>query len=402
MIKDLGLKRNNSFCGPPGANLGEILGIRKAKDDVASWFEKRKAYYFHKGRITIRYICELMDIKKGDEILVPAYNCGSEIDPLIKGGASVVPYRVDRSACIDMDDLCRRITGKTKAVYITHYFGFPQAAREIKRICQLRGLYLIEDCALSLFSRDGSEKLGTFGDVSLFSLTKSLPVPDGGILIINNPELKKGDWRREKAHDIEVLRRSLGLSKSNILRGLSKHVYTYHLYQLLFKILSARRKASYIAESQTPETRPDILPDMYYNEKLNNKSISGIAGRMLGTFSAEFIIKKRRENFLHLGALLEHLREVKPLFTSLPEGVCPLHFPVIVKNRDEIKAQLFARAVDAASFWRGYHRELPWDDFPDACYLKAHILALPIHHKLGENDMTYIAKNLIDLCQKNH
>ena len=75
------------------------------------------------------------------------------------------------------------MTTRTRALYIIHPFGWPQQLTEIDAWRRARALLLVEDCALSLFSRlaDGSP-IGTKGDASVFSLPKSLPMPDGGAI----------------------------------------------------------------------------------------------------------------------------------------------------------------------------------------------------------------------------
>jgi dTDP-4-amino-4,6-dideoxygalactose transaminase len=175
-----------NYCGPPGLNLKQILGIERQPRSVKSWFDSDTVYYIHTARTGIMHICTLLDLKKGCEVLVPAYNVGAELDPLIKNGIQVSLYRIDRSGVADIPDIISRITSKTRAIYATHYFGFPQKVDDIKLICDQYNLYLIEDCALSLFSKHGEKKIGSVGDVSIFSLTKTLPLPDGGVLIINN------------------------------------------------------------------------------------------------------------------------------------------------------------------------------------------------------------------------
>src|SRR4051812_21593756 len=66
------------------------------------------------GRAAILLAARLWQISEADEVLVPAYNCGSEISPLIATGARVSMYRVDSNAQIDFADLCKRITDRTR------------------------------------------------------------------------------------------------------------------------------------------------------------------------------------------------------------------------------------------------------------------------------------------------
>ncbi|UCH14341.1 MAG: aminotransferase class V-fold PLP-dependent enzyme, partial [Bacteroidales bacterium] len=188
-IKFFNSNKNQLYCGPPGLEI-KFFFTAIASDNTISWFDNRNVVYFHKARVAIRYACELLGIGAGDTILAPSYNCGSEIDPLYKSGAEVSLYRVDEAGQIDTGDLQKRINAKTRLIYVTHYFGFPHDLTIIKKICKENGILLLEDCALSLFSNyPDREKIGSAGDISVFSFTKTLPVPDGGVMVINNPIL---------------------------------------------------------------------------------------------------------------------------------------------------------------------------------------------------------------------
>ncbi len=380
------------FCGPPGASLFQALGLGTSSS-TTSWFDSPNFYYVHKGRTAIRYVCQLMNLQNGREVLAPSYNCGSEIDPLIKGGASVVLYRVDRSGLIDFDDLQGRITSNTKAIYVTHYFGFPQSIAPIKHLCEKKGLYLIEDCALSLFSCDGNVPLGRSGDISVFSLTKTLPVPDGGVLAINNSELKMKSWNLKAPNPATIFRGILPQLKSNILRWSSNNFFFHPLYLALFNILKKKSSAPGMTENEC--INPDILPTMYYNEQLSNRVISSVSMRMLATFNPDYIISRRRNNFSLLLSLFSACDKIEPLFKKLPEGVCPLNFPIIVRDRDLISSKLYDKSIDAGCWWKGYHQGFSWGKYPDACFLKNSILTLPVHQDLSDKSIQFIAERAI-------
>ena len=138
--------KNRRFCGPPGIKISRLVGF-SSHNSVQDYLSGALVYFTHKGRTAIRKACDLLGIKSGDEILAPSYNCGSEIDPLLSSGASIRLYRIKTNCQIDFDNLAKSINPKTKAIYLTHYFGFPQPIDDIKRISKETGLPLIEDCA---------------------------------------------------------------------------------------------------------------------------------------------------------------------------------------------------------------------------------------------------------------
>jgi dTDP-4-amino-4,6-dideoxygalactose transaminase len=380
------------FCGNYGIKVGQLVGIKETSD-VYSIFKNRNVFYVHKGRTAIRLACRLLGLGSGDEILAPSYNCGSEIDALLDCGAFVTLYQVNKSTAVDLVDLERKITSMTKAVYVTHYFGFAQHINEIKKICLRRKLYLIEDCALSLFSRQGDQLLGMIGDFSIFSFPKTLPVPDGGILLINNTKIQKSAIKLSPPNSIKIILETLPVMKSGFLKSLSTRKY---LYRLSNKILYYNKTKNRLINFKSAQDKPDIPRNYYYDSELTEKRISYITKRMLRTFNVENIVQRRRENFITYLTLLSHLDDIEPIFKELPDGVCPLNFPIIVKNRDELRNKLRERNIEAGVWWKGYHKSIQWDEFKDATFLKDHCLTLPVHQDIDYQCVFYIVKNFIE------
>ncbi len=331
-------------------------------------------------------------MKSEDQILAPSYNCGSEISPLLDSSASVNLYRVKKTGDIDLADIKRRLTRKTKVVYVTHYFGFPQPLEELKSFCDENGLYLIEDCALSLFSCNDNVKLGTNGDISVYSFPKSLPVPDGGAMVINNPELKVNGWQHKQPSAVKICRNLVPFVKRNLLRASSESL----VYPVLWNALKKKHKTSNLLISEFP----DMPSSYYYYKKLDNKGMSGMTKYVLAHFDISDIITKRRRNYKQYLSLLSDIKGIKVLYRKLPQNVCPLYFPVIVNNRHEICVKLNDLSIDAIAWWAGFHRDLPWNEYPDAHFLKSNLLALPVHHQLSDNHIEFISEKLINCISK--
>lgn len=383
--------KKSLFCGPTHASFRQILGSGRS-DNPSLWFGNARTYYVHMARVAIRRACELLHLDKGCEVLAPAYCCGTEIDALRSNGTSVVLYRVDKNAQIDLTDLRSRVTHKTKAICVIHYFGFPQPVAEIKGFCEKKGIYLIEDCALSLFSKDGETRIGTIGDVSVFNFPKILPVPDGGVLVINNPDLAANHWIMKPPSVRRVSREMLPLLKRYVLHVSSGSGIFYSLLWYLLK----KNQTEHNHYKSGKTSYPEMPYSYYYDENLSDRKISKITKRMLGTFDVPSIVSRRCDNFITYLRLLSDVKKIKPLFKGLPDGVCPLFFPITVNNREELCRELNEQSIDAVAFWSGYHRDLPWDDFPDACFLKENLLALPVHHQLNTEHIRFIAEKVID------
>lgn len=136
-----------------------------------------------------------LGLKKGDEVLVPALTpimCGTSVH---LAGATPVFVDVDPSTfLIDIKDIKNKITNKTKAILAVHMYGGVCDLKELKKICNDKKLFLVEDCAESMIAKDNNNNLtGTIGDIGVWSFqsAKQLTCGDGGIITTNNSKLGK-------------------------------------------------------------------------------------------------------------------------------------------------------------------------------------------------------------------
>jgi selenocysteine lyase/cysteine desulfurase len=157
----------------------------KAADTARSWpqFAARNVAFTQSCRTAIALLAAASGLEPGDEVLLSAYNCGTEVDALLAAGLQVRCIECDEQGFLPIDRLKDEIGPRTRAIYVIHLFGWPHPLEEIDDWRKQRGLVLLEDCALALFSEtDDGVPLGTCGDASVFSFPKTLPTPDGGAL----------------------------------------------------------------------------------------------------------------------------------------------------------------------------------------------------------------------------
>ena len=353
-------------------------------------FSGRHVVFCHMARIGIAALCHHWRIGTGDEILAPAYNCGTELDALRHSGARVGFYRVDEHAQIYLDDLFARVTGRTRMVYVIHYFGWPQELAELASWCRGRDIKLVEDCALSLFSCTHATPIGMDGDAAVFSFPKTLPVPDGGALVLRQLQgALPRPLQRPPARQIG--RRAAGLARNWLVgrlaaAGRSERDRT-----------TATGAERWAPSDQLMGLRPDMPANYYFSPQSADRGMSRITASLLRQTDAAKIVERRRRNYLRLQELLGAGEGIRPLYGSLPEGVCPLAYPLLVANRRQWVAHLRDRGIIAIPWWEGHHRLFSWDEFAEAHDLKMRVLALPIHQDLDEKAMDYIAANLLCL-----
>ncbi|MBV5329107.1 MAG: DegT/DnrJ/EryC1/StrS family aminotransferase [Chlorobium sp.] len=383
------------YCPHPCLDIKALFRRR-----VSSWENEIKSQrlllYTHKGRCGLGQLCKIWKIKTGDEILVPAYNCGTEIDPFIHYGLSVIFYSVDRDAKIDIENLLQRVTSKTRAIYVTHYFGWPQDLSHLSEYCQKNHIYLVEDCALSLFSAPKGCLLGLSGDAAIYSFPKTLPVPDGGALtLLSDTHLKESFPIPPLTR--KIIRGMLPFLKRAVLRLSDKiGLFSYLPHKFTGLRLSCDKISTLITQGL-----PEIPSSYYYDPSIQDMTASVVTRYFVKHTDSRQVITQRRQNYLQLLDALADSKFFRPLFLTLPEGVCPLFFPVIVENREIICNQLNMRGIAAIQWWSGFHRDFSWKFFSEAQYLKEHVLALPIHQQLTFKDISYMIHEIQQFNPEN-
>ena len=142
---------------------------------------------------------------------------------------------------------------------------------------------------------------------------------------------------------------------------------------------------------------PDMPAEYYFDERFRNIGIPRLSLGLLGAIDPNRVTRQRRENYLQLEKVVKQFPDFVPLFDNLQEGVCPLVFPIIVKDRRAWAGALEGLGIGAYIWWEGYHRKCSWEAFPEARYLKDHLLCLPVNQGLGEPQMAFIGQTITAL-----
>ncbi|GJQ52916.1 MAG: dTDP-4-amino-4,6-dideoxy-D-glucose transaminase [Anaerolineaceae bacterium] len=194
----------------------------------------------------------LLDLKEGDEVIVPSFTFVSTINAFVLRGANAIFADV-RPDTLNLDEskLEALITPKTRAIVVVHYAGVGCEMDAIMEIANRHNIPVIEDNAHGLFGKYKGKNLGTFGVLAAqsFHETKNLTSGEGGALLIND----------EKYFDDAEILREKGTNRSRFFRGqvdkytwvnlgssyLPSEILAAHLFAQLEKreeIQSARKK----------------------------------------------------------------------------------------------------------------------------------------------------------------
>lgn len=163
-------------------------------------FEKKYADYMgskycvgvNSGLDALMLAFRALDIKQGDEIIVPANTYIASVIGITENGAIPIFVEPDEYHNLDVDKIEIAITKRTKAILVVHLYGQAANMKKIKDIADKNNLFLIEDCAQSHGSKFDGSLTGTFGDIGCFSFfpTKNLGAfGDGGAIITNNQRI---------------------------------------------------------------------------------------------------------------------------------------------------------------------------------------------------------------------
>jgi dTDP-4-amino-4,6-dideoxygalactose transaminase len=314
---------------------------------------------------------------EGQEVLVPAYHHGVEVEALAAAGAVPVFVRVDRDMRLDLEHLEASVGPRTRAIHVIHYLGFPQPMAEILALARRRDLRVLEDCALALLSWDGDAPLGARGDVGIFCLYKSLPVPNGGVLVLNQPCEAEGPSRKSP----------LGSTLSHAAGSFL--AYFAHRYgpggEALREVVRRTGRAVRFATG----VRALSTGTQHFDTAAAGVGMSRLTELILENLDFEAIVAARRRNWKLLDG---RLREVAPQVSlELRGGVCPLFYPLLCADKESVAARLLARGIETVDFWREGHPACPAQAFPEVEALRRGVLELPLHQDLTPDDMAYLA-----------
>jgi dTDP-4-amino-4,6-dideoxygalactose transaminase len=363
----------------PGLSPAQLFRPPVAAALPFPWSAPRRSY-FHRARNAIYHLFRGLGFGPGDSVLVPAYHSGNEVGAIRAAGASITYYPIHRSLEPDLDALAQLCTPQTRALFVIHFLGWPQPMAELVSFCRSRGLVLVEDCALALLSESEGRPLGTFGDHAVFCLYKTLPLPNGGLLVHNHGAGSEG---------AAVPLRPCGLAP---LAGRSAELMLEWLRgrwdgtgQAFFAL---KRAAGRALRASGAEHVP--VGDMGFDPAHLDLTISPMCEALIRRCDFTSIRRRRRENFRRLREALTG--RVTFLKSDLPDGVCPLFFPILVPDKPAAARTLRARGVDAVEFWNEGDPEA--DSFADVRFLRRHVLELPLHQGLSDAQVDHVAEQV--------
>ena len=208
------MKSNQYTMGPK---------VKKFEKEFANYFKSDYAIMVNSGSsanllmIASLFYSKNYDLRKGDEVIVPAVSWSTTYYPVNQYGLKLVFVDVDKNTLnIDTKEVIKAINPKTKLIFAVNLLGNPCDLEDLKSICKKNNIILIEDNCESLGAKYHDVYTGTYGVMGScsFFFSHHMQTMEGGMILTNDKNLyelcvslRAHGWTRDLSEDnsIEVL-----------------------------------------------------------------------------------------------------------------------------------------------------------------------------------------------------
>jgi len=344
---------------------GRIAGgeyVSKFEDELGCLLNQKNVISTVDMTSAVFLALQLIGVKPGDEILTTAFACMATNAAIAQCGA--IPVWVDvrvNSVEMDVEDVFRKITEKTKAVILYHVAGYPGPAEELSALCRKHLIPLIEDCDNALFAYRHGWMVGSHGDFAIYSFypNRQINCAEGGALICKSEDM---------ANEARKLRR-FGIDPA-----------------------SFRNRIGEISPSAD-------IPRIGWSLTMNNLNAA------LGYAQLKTVRDRTLKAQANAAILRRYIGDLDGLqIIHVDHGVMAAYwvFLILIDNREIVLERLKIRGINASSlhFRNDKYSGFRKSPFPDLLknteYLQEHILALPCGWWLNEADLVIIRDELVN------
>ena len=330
--------------------------VRRFEEAMAKTLGVRHAISLCNGTVALHLAFHCLGIGPGDEVIVPTFTYIASVNTIAQTGATpvLVECRSD-DWLIDIADVERRITPRTKAIVPVHLYGAICDMAALRALADKHGLYIVEDCAESLGSTLDGTSCGGFGNVGTFSFfgNKTVTTGEGGLVTTNDDALA------------ERLRLVKGQGQSPTRRYWHIELgFNYRMTNICAAIGLAQLER---------------LPDILARKKQLGDRYRGRLASLPVTFQQPKAAVSSSEWLFSL---------------LLPEGV----------DRDEVMGAMAADQIETRPVFYCAHQMPMYQEttsYPVSEAISARGISLPSYPMLGEKDVDRIARSLERAITRN-
>lgn len=371
--------------------------VKEFEERFAEFVGLRHALGTSSGRAAIYLAFKSLGFDEGDEIILPAYTF--HIVPLVVKACGLRPVFVDvlpDTYNIDVSLIKKSITKKTRAIMATHMYGQPCDIDPILEIAEEKGLKVIEDCAHACGAAYKGKRVGSFGDLGVFTfaMAKNMPCFGGGMVTTNDSGLydrlvgmiRSPEPNRHKSLWKEVIATTINHICTR------PTMFPLFIYPMMRSLDAAGRTSLDREPGQETVSQSEV--DMRYLTRLTNLQ-AAVGIHQLSR--VETINAKVSQNAHLYNRELKAREGIKTPSVGSERTHTFLYYRLEVADREPLRRRLLRRGVDTAPDDMSDCSTLPpfsqtTVDLPVARVLPHRILEIPNNRDLREDDILYIAR----------
>ena len=349
---------------------------------------------FPYARTGIYFSLKSQNYEEGTEILMPPITIKPMLDVVLDLKLKPVFVDIDPDTlCFDLNDLNKKITNQTKAILITYLYGMVPNLNELIKFCNENKLFVIEDFSQCLNGKFEDKKVGTFGDIGVYSSskTKTLDIYGGGLCVTNNSDLFRILQKFQKNLSKPKRLRILKIVTTDLLLNLATQRIIFNLVTFrLLKILTKSSNSQTIKYVGSRSVEPLKTLPPYWFEKFT--SFQAKIGLEL-IKSVDQLDKKR------IFIVEDYKKSIKKI--SFPKGVPQgknvyWQFLCYYKNPSEFQTIMQKYNVDLSSSSLSRISNLEKykyrNETPNADYIYENSIFVPSYPNLTNKDIAYMVK----------
>ena len=346
---------------------GLAYKVNQLEDEIKKYLKTdRDVVCVANGTAALHLALDAAGVGPGDEVIIPSFTFIATAQAVSMVGAKSVLCDIDETTFLmDIDDLKRKITKKTKAIIPVHYSGNVCDMNALLELKKQYGIRIIEDAAHAFGSTYGSKKIGDFGDITCFSFDsiKVMTCTEGGAIVTNDADL--ADLCRQK------------------------------------RLLGIERKTMHVQDWKQRSWIYNVKTTGYRYHMSNVCAAVGLAQIK----KVDSFIKRRREICEIYANAFNKVKGIK-LEVSDYSTISPFMFPILVLNekRDDMRDYLKERDIETGISYIPLHRfdlfKSAVENFPKTEKVFSEVLCLPIHPNLTDLDIALVISTILEFLSR--
>jgi hypothetical protein len=355
-----------------------------------SIIDSRRYVATQSGRSAMTLALTALGVTAGHVVLIPNYYCPTMVAPVEVVGAKPCFYPITSTGEPDVDWIRRQDLTGVRALLAVHFFGIPCDFSEVSDFARCRGIPFIEDCSHAFFGEINGRPVGACGNVAIGSAPKTMPVSNGGFLVVGDTDLAIPDVPDAPINENlragwKILEQAANYGRlgsvGRIVSFLDQAQRTLRGAQTGNEI-----SASYVSAD-------DVRAVALRDPLLAVRAMTSVEDYICRHVARSRIAENRRRNYQSLVTMLQGLPTARILSPTLSPGAVPYVVPVYLDEPGEPYRILRAWGMPV-SRWDRYWPGAPQSSDDVGRAWGHHVIQVACHQDLSDNDLLAIASSV--------